>query len=107
MLNNKITQAIERQRVTIETNVQAKGITPEKLKQISSSMDMDIEEFCKFQELKSLAMMQNKLTLDEAQTVYAYLGEVPEHFNNQPLAVKVILTKLFSELLSLKISGRV
>jgi hypothetical protein len=39
------------------------------------------------------------LSLDEAQTVYMYLGESVDTFNKQPLEVKIVLTQLFQELL--------
>ena len=103
---NKVIVAIDRQKSTIAANVQTKGISAQKLKEISSSLDMPIDEFCKFQELKSLAYAEGKLTLEESQTIYCYLGEPPEHFNLQPLEVKVVLTKIFSELLGMRIKGK-
>ena len=70
------------------------------LDELDRNLDMEVGEFCRFQELKSLAMLEGKLTQDEAQSVYALLGNTPEHFNGQPVAVKSVLTQIFGELLA-------
>ena len=103
---NRIISAIERQKNKIAENVALKAITPEKLKQTHSSLNIPLDEFVLFQDLKGIAMLHGKITQDEAQTIYGYLGESPEHFNAQPLEVKATLTKMFSELLTLKITGK-
>lgn len=92
---NRILVGIDRANATIE----AKKFSPEKLAAMHKNMDMEIGEYCRFQTLKSLASTNGKLTLDEAQTVYGYLGNTPEHFNSQPLAVKWVLTEVFASLL--------
>jgi len=103
---NRIIAAIERQKIKIEENTKLKGLTQEKLAETHKNLDMPFDEFATFQEIKNLAMMHGKLSLDEAQTVYFYLGESPEHFNRQSLEVKACLTNLFAQLLSLKIAGK-
>ena len=40
------------------------------------------------------------LSLDEGMTIYQSLGETLEHFNNQPIHVKSVLTSIFQELLT-------
>jgi hypothetical protein len=68
-------------------------------------MDMDISEHAKFQTLKSLAVLHNKLTVEEGQTVYVALGETVTKFNKQPVHVKVALTSLFKELLGMRLNA--
>lgn len=68
------------------------------LDELHKSLDMDFIEYVRFQELKSV-YVGTKLTLDEANTVYRYLGNSLETFNKQPLEVKVTLTQIFKELL--------
>lgn len=91
---NRITLGIERANALIAK----KAFQPEKVAEISKSMDMALDEYCRFQTLKSAAV-GSKLTLDEAQMIYAFLGTTPEHFNAQPLAVKWVLTEVFASLL--------
>jgi hypothetical protein len=92
---NRIIAGIDRATAAIA----AKKLSPEKTAEVSKKMDMALDEYCRFQTLKSLASTNGKLTLDEAQTVYGYLGNTPEHFNGQPLAVKWVLTEVFASLL--------
>ena len=79
--------------------IAAKALSPEKLATMAKSMDMAHDEYCRFQTLKSLASQDGRLTLDEAQTVYGFLGNTPNHFNEQPIAVKWVLTEVFASLL--------
>ena len=81
-----------------QTKIEAKNYPPEKLAALHKAMDMDFNEYCRFQTLKS-AHVGNKLTLDEAQSIYVYLGNAPEFFNEQPLPVKYVLTEVFAALL--------
>lgn len=83
-----------------------KPFGPAELARLGSSLDMAFDEYATFQELKSIAAASGKLSPAEAQTIYGYLGETLEHFNGQPPAVKVILTKICTELLSAKIAGQ-
>jgi len=82
-----------------EAAILDKGLSADKIESTRKAMDMEISEYCRFQELKSLASTTGRLSLDEAQTIYAYLGNSPEHFNNQSLAVKYVLTQVFASLL--------
>ncbi len=92
---NRIISAIEKQKSAII----AKGLSVEKIDELYKALDMSMVEYVRFQEAKSLAFIDGRLSLEEANCVYAYLGSTPDHFNKQPLAVKIVLTKLFSELL--------
>ena len=91
---NRILIAVDR----MQAQIAAQNLTTEKIESISEAMNMSLREYVRFQELKTLAV-GSKLTLEEANTVYGFLGNTVEHFNTQPLAVKVTLTKLFAELL--------
>lgn len=85
---NRITNAITKMR---------ESVLMEDVK--SSDLDMDFEEYCRFQELKSLAAVEGVLSQEEAMTVYSLLGETVDTFNDQDWATKAVLTKIFLELL--------
>ena len=97
---NRVTVAIEKAKARIQRRLAEGIITTDKVNELDRNLDMEVGEFCRFQELKSLAMLEGKLTQDEAQSVYALLGNTPEHFNGQPVAVKSVLTQIFGELLA-------
>ncbi len=96
---NRILAAIDR----MQAQVESKNLPADKLAAISKSLDIELMEYAAFQEHKSLAFASGKLSLDEAQSIFGFLGASTEHFNRQPLAVKAVLTKLFAELLSAKV----
>ena len=101
---NKVIAAIDTMEKQIAERIKSKLVTPDKVEALRQKLDMALDEYCAFQNLKSLASVSGKLSLDEANTIYGYLGNTPDHFNNQPVAVKVILTKIYSELLTWKIA---
>lgn len=96
---NRVTAAIQRTKARLEQRLASGETTPEQAKDLHKRLDMDAGEYCRFQELKSLAMLEGRLSLDEAQTIYGFLGETTEHFNEQPVEVKSVLTMIFGELL--------
>jgi len=96
---NRVTAAIARQEANIQARTEKGLVDAAALARLDKTMDMELGEFARFQELKSIAMLEGRLTQDEAQAIYGYLGETTEHFNRQPLAVKTVLTQVFSELL--------
>lgn len=96
---NRITAAIERTKLRLQQRLETGETTPERAKQLHRELDMEPGEYCRFQELKSHAQLAGTLTLEEAQTIYGYLGNTPEHFNRQPVEVKTVLTMIFGELL--------
>lgn len=102
-MSNRITAAIGRTETRIADRLASGQVTQATLDDLHKKNDMALDEYCKFQELKSLAFAQGKITLDEANTLYGFLGEMPETFNSQPLAVKVVLTQFFVELLGLRL----
>jgi len=98
---NRIITAIDK----ITEQIKTKNLPQDKLESLNHQLDMDLEEYVSYQNLKSLASMDGSLTTEEACSVYAYLGNTPEQFNNQPLAVKVVLTQIFKELLDRHITA--
>lgn len=97
---NRIEIAISKMAQTIQEGLSEGRFTPLKIANMDKTLSMDSGEHARFQELKSLALCDGTLTVDEANHVYALLGPSVENFNRQEVAVKVILTKLFQELLT-------
>jgi hypothetical protein len=106
---NRVSAAIERAKARIKDRLEAGVITEERVAELNKGLDMDFAEFARFQELKSVAMLEGRkggLTYDEAQTIYWLLGETPDHFNRQPVEVKSVLTQIFGELLEKSVGRR-
>lgn len=103
---NRVTAMIGRQEAELKRRLDANIITREQVDDAHSQMDMKLDEYVSFQNLKSLASTDGTLTLEEAGTVYGFLGETVETFNGQPLAVKIVLTKLYQELLGKSLRRR-
>lgn len=97
---NRIATAIDRMKGQITQRVALGLTTEDRVESMRKSIDMNLAEFAKLQELKSLASVNGTLTLNEAQYVYALLGNTPDHFNRQDAATKAVLTQLFQELLT-------
>lgn len=102
---NRVTTAIERMQANIQQRLQSGATTKAKLAATSRALDItDLREYAYFQEIKTLAATNGKLTLEEAQTIYVYLGNSPSTFNRQSVAVKAVLTQIFTELLQARIT---
>jgi len=99
---NRVSDSVDRMCRTLAQRLASGLTTDDKVVALGDSLDMPLDEFCKFQEIKSAAT-GDALTLDEAQTVYRYLGETPDHFNAQSVPVKAVLTLVFAELLKRRI----
>lgn len=97
---------IAAQRAEIDRRLTEGLTTQVKVDETCAALDMELDEYVNFQNLKSLAVADGTLTPEEGQLVYAYLGESPTTFNNQPVEVKAILTKLHHELLGRTIRAR-
>lgn len=93
-MSNRIISGIAK----ASTIIASKNLAQSKLNEMSKSLDMPIDEYCRFQTLKS-AYIGTRLTQDEAQSIYGFLGTSNDHFNQQPLAVKWVLTEMFQLLL--------
>lgn len=103
---NRILKKIASTKEQIANRLEIGLTTQKKLDDLHKSLDMECDEYCKFQELKTLAMAEGLLTLDEATTIYDFLGNTPETFNRQSLPVKVVLTQLLQMLLQRRLQGR-
>ena len=101
---NRVSTMIRQYQESISQRLANGTVTQQKLDDLSRNLNMDVGEYCRFQQLKSLAFAGGKMMLEEAQTIYVYLGESVETFNVQPVAVKAVLTKVFEELLEMQIS---
>jgi hypothetical protein len=96
---NRVAGAIEALRNKIAQRI-GDGITTQAdIDALHKTLNMSLLEFCRFQERKSAAM-GSRLNEAEAQLIYHYLGNTPEHFNGQPIEVKTVLTQVFAELLA-------
>jgi len=102
---NCIAQQIQKMQLQIEDRIERGVTTVKKVKECNKELDMEVDEFCKFQELKSLAVLNGMLTTEEGMTIYCALGEIPETFNKQPVYVKAVLTEMYKELLGMRIGG--
>ena len=100
---NRVTASIESYKARIAERL-AKGlVTQAQLDALYKTSDIDFEEYVSFNTVKSLAQAMEKITLDEAMTIYSYLGEGgPEKFNKAPLEVKTALTQWHMELMQWK-----
>lgn len=96
---NRISEAVAQTKKVLDAQQTAGKLTPAKVEEMSNGLNLDFEQYCLFQELKS-AYMGIVLKLPEAQAIYEYLGNTPKQFNAQPLEVKLVLSKIFLGLLS-------
>lgn len=102
MSTNRISAAIAK----MEAQVASKNLPSSRLAEISKTLDMQMDEYVVFQTEKNIAMMNSKMSLEETQLIYSYLGETLEHFNCQAVHIKAVLTKVLTELLGAKIAAR-
>jgi hypothetical protein len=103
---NRIVVAIARMKEQIDHRIAMGLVTADQVEKTRKALDMDLEEYTTFQELKSIASAGGALTLDEGMAIYGYLGENgPEEFNAQSVEVKTVLTKAFHELLGAKLAS--
>lgn len=98
---DRITPMLER----IRAEIKAKGLDAKALAKLSKGMDVDLMDYVSYQELKSEAFAAGKISLAEANMVYGWLGNTPDQFNRQELAVKIVVTKLIDEILGQKLKG--
>jgi len=96
---NRITTAITAQEKNIAERLADGRCRQDDLDSLNRTLDMELYEYARFQDLKSVAVSAQMLTLDEGMTVFAHLGNTPETFNKEDLAVKVVLTELFRTLM--------
>ena len=98
---NRIQAAISRYEEKMPT------IAKEKLDKLSEQLKTEWGDLCTYQTLQSQAFAMGKLTLAEAQQIYQILGgecPSPEGWDKRPLAERVVVTQIMSELLDAKIA---
>ena len=100
---NRIQNSINSTKAHIKKSLADGKITQSKLGALSKSLDMELLEYVRFQEIKSLAVADGTISLEEGMAIYAAMGETLDTFNGQPAHVKVTLTKFFAELLEKKL----
>ncbi len=101
-MNNRVACMV----TNTEQKINSQNLDPVTISKLQKSLDMELDEYCRFQQLKSLAVAGEILSIDEGMTIYNYLGESPDTFNHQSLCVKITLTKIFAELLEREINVR-
>lgn len=101
---NRIITAIDRMTKQIATRIASGLTTQKKVDALHKTLDMSIGEHAQFQNLKSLAVADGTINVEEGQTLYILLGEAVTVFNNQPIAVKSVLTSFFGELLEKRVA---
>ena len=93
---NRVTAMIEK----LQNKLMTDNPSLEKQETASNGLNLNFVEHTRFQEVKSLAQLQGKLSLDEANVIYRYLGPSPDTFNSQALAAKLALSLLIGELIA-------
>lgn len=96
---NRIQVKFNLQEAMIKERIADGRLSQERLKELDSELDMGMEEYVKFQELKTLAVANDTITIAEGMTIYNALGTIPETFNNQPVHIKAVLTTFLLELM--------
>ena len=100
---NRITAAFVRMEAQVADRIEQGLTTSDKVAALHGTLDMDLNEYVKFQTLKTLAVARGLLTLEEGNSIYAALGESVQTFNDQPVHIKSVLTSFFAELLAAQI----
>jgi len=108
LVGNRVLDMIEKRRRQLGSGLKPDGtpITAD-IVEFEQSMAIDLMEFVAFQNIKSRAQLRGILTLDEAMTVYAALGEGWGSNGgwaaSTDLATKVVITQLMGELLAQRV----
>lgn len=84
-----------------------KKLTIAQIQEVDKAFDIDFKEHFYFQEVKSLALLHEAITFDEAMLLYAMLGNSPDIFNAQPLHVKIAVTGAMKGIIKLRIEGKI
>lgn len=97
---NRVLNAIAMAEKNLREQLGSGKLTQAIVTRLGEVSDMSHGEWTLFQDMKSQAHAAGILSLEEAQTIYGYLGGTPATFNRQSTSVKLTLTKLFTELLA-------
>lgn len=74
-------------------------LSPEKYAEFDRLLNMSFAEWVMFQEKKSLAQAEGRMSVENALWVYEQLGGDVSVFNSRPAAVKYLMTQIFKKLL--------
>jgi hypothetical protein len=98
---NRVLAAIERQRDRLEQGIKPDGtpITGD-LDSLEASLALTPLEVVAYQNAQARAHVMGILTTEEAQTIYAAIGEGGDWAQGTDLATKVIVTQVIGELLA-------
>lgn len=74
---NRVALVADRVRQQLDTgrNFDGQPVDPERLEQLEEGLALTLVEYVAWQDLKSRAHLDGRLSLDEAQTIYAALGD--------------------------------
>jgi hypothetical protein len=108
---NRVQDRIEHRRALLLAGIKPDGtpITAD-LAQAERNLDLTFEEHYEFQQTQVWAYVTGLINVDEAQTIYAALGEVPAAdgwADTTDLASKLVITVLMGEILERKIRSAV
>lgn len=92
MSSNRIATAIEKMEKTLQS------ATSSLLAELAATLMIDHREYCEWQETKSLAYTMCLINLEEAQTLWEYLGNTEQQFNKQSLGARLVIAKMMSVL---------
>jgi len=103
---NRIATAIANKMTEINGKLARGVISQEQIDKTHKGLDLETDLHANFQEVKSLAVANGMMTVEEGQTIYVYLGESPSVFNNQNIATKAVLMGVYQELLGARIVAK-
>lgn len=105
---NRVTAYADKLRAQIASGRKPDGSPLGDLAKLDETMAISLAEFVSFQNLKSRAQVSGVLTVDEAMTIYAALGDGYSHDGNGgwapgvDLAMKVTITELMAQLVGVR-----
>lgn len=90
--SNRIATAIAKMEATL------KNASASLLAELAVEVIVDHREYFEWQETKSLAYSMCLINLEEAQTLWEYLGQTEQQFNKNSIAVRIVVAKTMSML---------
>ncbi len=90
--SNRIATAIEKMEKTLQ------NAPASLLAELAVELMIEHREYCEWQETKSLAYTMCLINLEEAQTLWEYLGNTEQQFNKNSVAVRIVIAKMMSVL---------
>ena len=103
---NRIATAIAAKSAEINDKLAKGVITQEQIDKTHKGLDLEMDLHANFQEIKSLAVANGMMTVDEGMTIYVALGGTVSVFNRQDIATKVVLMGVYQQLLGASIVAK-